>query len=451
MLEPSISIVGTGYVGLCIAVGLASKGYDVLVYDCDQKKVELVNKGTSPFHEPGLEKLLVKAVNEDHLKGVREIEEAILNTQVTFITVGTPSESSGSIDLQYINSSTREIGETLKKKKVYHLIVVKSTVVPGTTEKIVKPNIENASDKRCGADFGLCMNPEFLQEGSAIYDALNPDRIVIGEYDEKSGDILEDLYKNFYQEETPQIIRTNLPTAEIIKYANNAFLATKISFINTVANLCQKIGNTDVTVMAKAIGMDKRINPHFLNAGLGYGGSCFSKDIKALIALGQALDYDPMFFKAVEYVNHAQPKQAVELAKKNIGSLQNKRIAVLGLAFKPNTDDMRGARSIPIINHLLNEGAKIIAYDPAAVPKAKSIFGEKISYASSTIQCLKDADCCIIVTEWGEFQKLKPEDFSQNMKHPILIDGRRIYSPQEFSQKLEFIAIGLGKPNLQLT
>jgi len=444
MKAQRISIIGIGYVGLCTAIGFTSKGYKVVASDIDKQKIASINKGITPFYEPNLNEMLQKAVTNGNLKCTLNWQEAIIKTDITFITVGTPSKLDGSINLQYIKNATKGIGQALNKKDTYHLVVVKSTVIPDTTEKTVKPTLEKHSRKHCGKDFGLCMNPEFLREGSALHDTLNPDRIIIGEHDKKSGDTLENLYRNFYGEKTPPIIRTNLPTAELIKYANNAFLTTKISFINTIANICQKIPETDITIIAKAIGLDKRINPQFLNAGLGYGGSCFPKDIKALIAFSKKLGYNPPLLKAVEQTNQAQPQQAIKLAKKHLGNLKDKHIAILGLSFKPNTDDIREARSISIINQLLKQGAKITAYDPAAIPNAKKIFKNKIKYASSAIQCIKDADCCILVTEWDVFKKLTPEDFTKNMKQPILIDGRRIYDPKQY-RKLKFEAIGLGK------
>jgi len=242
----------------------------------------------------------------------------------------------------------------------------------------------------------------------------------------------------------PPMIRTNLPTAELIKYANNAFLATKISFINTIANVCEKIPGADVTVIAEGVGLDKRISHLFLRAGLGYGGSCFPKDVKALSAVSKSLGYSPVLFNAVEDVNNVQPYQAVRLAKKLIGDLAGKRVAVLGLAFKPNTDDMREAVSVKIINRLLEEGASVVAYDPKAVVNARYVFGDKIEYAKSSIECLEDAECCIVVTEWDEFKQLEPEVFIKHMKSPSVIDGRRIYSPQKFSRGLKFAAIGLS-------
>ena len=440
-----ISIVGTGYVGLCTAIGFATKGYKVITSTHNPEKAASINKGNPPFYEPSIKKSLQKVVKNGYLKCVTDYKETILNTDITFIATATPSQPNGSINLQHIKNSAREIGESLNKKDTYHLVVVKSTVIPSTTQNIIKPTIEKHSNKKCGEGFGLCMNPEFLREGSALQDTLNPDRIIIGEHDKKSGDILEKLYRNFYGKQMPPLVRTNLPTAELIKYASNAFLATKISFINFIANLCQKIPEADVKTVAKGMGLDKRIGSLFLNAGLGYGGSCFPKDLKALIAYSKTLDCNPQLLQAVENINESQPYKAIELSKNFLGNLKGKKISILGLSFKPNTDDMREARSIPIINQLLNEGAEITAYDPAAVPNAKTIFKNKIEYASSLIKCLKDTDCCILVTEWDEFKKLRPEDFTKNMRQPILIDGRRIYNSKIFSQKLKFAAIGLGQ------
>ncbi len=445
MGQRHISVVGMGYVGLCTAVGFASKGNKILAVDKDPEKIDSINSGVPPFHEPELEGFLQKATKGGYLKCIVDLREAILNTDVTFVTVGTPSKADGSIDLKQIQDSAIEIGKALNKKSEYQLIVVKSTVLPGTTENMVKPILEEWSNKHCGSDFGLCMNPEFLREGCAMHDTLHPDRVIIGEYDVKSGGTLEGLYQSFYAEKNPPILRTNLPTAELIKYANNSFLATKISYINTVANICERIPGTDSATVAKGIGLDDRINPRFLRAGLGYGGSCFPKDLKALIAFSEQQNYVPTMLQSVQKVNDDQAKHAVELVKRELRELKDKKIVILGLAFKPNTDDMREARSIQIINQLLDAGANVTAYDPFAVANAKSVFKTRISYASSPINCLKNADCCIIVTEWEEFKQLKPEDFTKNMNQAILIDGRRIYNPKTFSKKLKFHAIGLGQ------
>ena len=421
----------------------ANKGFKVTGIDIDSEKVKLINMGKSPFREPGLDELLMKALGKRLLHCTTNQEHALEKSGVSFITVGTPSLPDGSIDLDFVGAASQSIGEALKKMNKYHVVVVKSTVTPGTTEKVVKPIVEERSGKHCGSEFGLCVNPEFLKEGSAIHDMLNPDRIVIGEYDKRSGESLEKFYKDFYGESMPPIIRTNLTNSELIKYANNAFLATKISFINTIANICERLRGADVKVVAKGIGLDNRVSPFFLNAGLGYGGSCFPKDTKALIAFSKSLGYMPELVEAVTKVNEAQPFKAVDLAEKLIGNLKNKRIAILGLSFKPNTDDLRNAPSLKIVNFLLKKEAKIIAYDPKAMDNAKKIFGVKIEYASSAIKCIKGADCCIIITEWDVFRKLKPGDFIKHMKKPCIIDGRRIYNTAAFLDDTKFMAIGL--------
>jgi len=422
MKEKIISVFGLGYVGLATAVCFAHRGVKVIGVDVDPNKVKLIGSGKSPFYELQMEEFLHEALRKGFFLCTNDYLQAVQDSDISFITVGTPSRPDGSIDLQFIEAVSKSIGEGLRWKRKYHLVVVKSTVVPGTVEKIVKPLIEESSGKQCGVDFGLCANPEFLREGSAIQDTFNPDRIVIGEFDRKSGDFLENLFRKFYGGKMPPVIRTTLSNAELIKYANNAFLAMKISFINEVANICERVLGSDVNVVAEAIGLDKRVGRLFLNAGLGYGGSCLPKDLKALISFSRKIGYDPVLISAVEKINEAQPYKAVELARKLIGELAGKRIAVLGLAFKPNTDDMRNAVSIKIISKLLEERAEVVAYDPVAMPNARKIFGDRIRFASSALNCIKDADCCIIVTEWDEFRCLKPEDFVKYMKNPCLVD-----------------------------
>jgi UDPglucose 6-dehydrogenase len=440
-----LSFIGLGPVGLSTTVCFAAKGYKVIASEIDKTKANQIEKGKPPFYELKLKEMLQETIESGNLKIVTNNEEATLQSDITFITVGTPTRPNGNIDLTYVTNASKDIGKTLRKKKETHLIVVKSTVTPGTTLNVVKPILEKNSNKKCGRDFLLCFSPEFLVEGNAIRDTLNPDYIAIGGYNRESTETLKNLYKEFYKENLPPIIKTNIPTAELIKYANNAFLATKISLINTIANVCEKTTGADITKIAEAIGKDHRINPHFLNAGLGWGGSCFPKDLKAFIAYSKKLGYNPTLIQTAYKTNEDQIKFTTEKVKKELKILRGKKIAILGLAFKPNTDDLREARSIRIINELLRQGAKITAYDPMAMSNAEKILKEKISYASSAIVCLKEADCAIIVTEWEEFKKLKPEDFIQNMRKPILIDGRRLYNPEEF-KKLRYIAIGLGKP-----
>jgi UDPglucose 6-dehydrogenase len=434
-----------GYVGLCTAVAFASRGYTVVASEADPEKASMISRGAPPFYEPGLDEMLVEVLRSGRFRCTTSTEKAVLDTDVTFITVGTPSKPDGSVDLSYVESSAEEIGRALSSKGSYHLVVVKSTVIPGTTENVVKPILERSSRKRCGVDFGLCVNPEFLREGSALYDTFNPDRIVIGECDERSGDVLESLYKEFYAEKMPPLLRTSPVNAELIKYANNAFLAMKVSFINTIANICERIPGADVTVVAKGIGLDKRIGSLFLNAGLGYGGSCLPKDLRALIQHSRSLGYEPKLLEAVKEVNDGQPRRAIELCKELVGELRGRRVAVLGLAFKPNTDDMRDAVSIKIVKRLLEEGARVVVYDPRAVENAKKVFGSSVEYATSVEECLRGSECAIVVTEWEEFRRLKPEDFLRLMKEPVVVDGRRIYDAELFSSRLRFAAVGLGR------
>jgi len=435
-----ISIIGTGYVGLVTGVCLADLGNDVICVDIIKEKVDAINKGKAIIYEENLEEILNKNLKEKRIRATTSINEAVNHADVIFISVGTPSRENKAIDLGYIENTSCEIGKALKEQNDYKVIAVKSTVIPGTTENVVIPLLEEFSGKKAGKDFGVCMVPEFLREGRAIYDFMNPDRIIIGEYDKKSGDKVIELFKNF----SCPILRTNLRTAEMIKYASNAFLATKISFINEIANICELKG-IDVNEVAKGIGLDKRIGPHFLHAGIGFGGSCFPKDVSALIASADENGYEPKLLKEVMELNERQKLWPVRKIKKIFSDLSNKKIAILGLAFKGNSDDMRESPSIPIINSLLKEKCKIYAYDPKATENAKKIFGNKINYCESVDECLNDADACIIVTDWNEFREIY--DKFNLMKNKIVIDGRRIIADPEKCKKLNIKYYGVGYKN----
>ena len=440
-----ISVIGLGHVGLCTAVCFAARGYKVISSDIETNKVELIGKGVPPFYEPRLETMLKEATQNGNLKVVSGTEGAVLGSDISFIAVGTPILPNGNVDLKFIRTSSKEIGKALRKKEGFHLVVVKSTVTPGSTEKVIKPLLENYSRKRVGVNFGLAVNPEFLREGSAIHDILHPNRIVIGEFDEHSGKSLEMLYREFYGDKIP-LLRTNPATAEMIKYASNAFLAAKISFINELANICERFPQkVDIVEVARAVGMDPRIGPEFLDAGVGWGGSCFPKDTTALATFSRKIGYRPKILEDVIRVNLEQARHVIDVMKEEIGDLKGKKIAILGLSFKPNTEDVRGAASIRIINHLIQEGAQVHAYDPAAIDNTKKVLGTKIKYSPTIAKCLDKADGCILVTEWEEFKKISPEDFTRLMRNPFLFDGRRIYDPKEFSEKLRFRAVGLSK------
>ena len=426
-----IAVIGTGYVGLVTGVCLAKLGHQITCCDIVREKVDLINQGKSPIFEPQVEELLKSGIASGKFKATTDVKGAVSESQVSFICVGTPSQKDGSIDLSYVKSAAGTIAQALKDG---HVVVVKSTVVPGTTESLI-PILEKSGKK-----FGLCMNPEFLKEGSAVSDFLNPNLIVLGARDEKSGKVLAEVYSSF---DCPKI-DADLRTAEMLKYAENSFLATKVSFINEIANLCEKAG-VDVTKVARAIGLDPRIGPEFLRAGCGFGGSCFPKDVKAIVSWSKSRGYEPKLLESVLELNNKQPLLMVEMAQKALGNLENKTISILGLAFKPGTDDIREAPSLKIIQKLLDSKARVKVYDPKALEPVKKVFGGKLIYSPTLNECLKDSEAALIITEWEQIRKLGPADF-KSMKKPLVIDGRRIFDPQKFlNQGIDFHAIGWSK------
>jgi UDPglucose 6-dehydrogenase len=432
-----IAVVGLGYVGFVTSLCLASKGYSVIGVDNVTEVVEGANRGKIPFFEPELGELLKSALDKQQFFAIAKYSEAIKASDLIFITVGTPADAKGAIDLRYIKQAAHDIGANLDPK--YRIVIVKSTVIPGTTDSVILPILESESHLKAGVSFGLCMNPEFLKEGNAVQDFLHPDRTIIGSLDSASANLLEQLFVPF----GAPIFKTNLRTAEMIKYANNAFLATKVSFINEIANICRLIEGVDVKDLAYGIGLDYRINQHFLRAGCGFGGSCFPKDLQELIFFAKDRHYAPMLLEATLQVNDFQAQIMIDLAISAIGSLAQKKIAVLGLAFKPNTSDMREAASVRIINKLLNlKPNQIAVYDPAAISEAQKIFGAKVIYCNSAKDCLKNAHICFIITEWDEFKTFKPEFFKSLMKTPIIIDGRKIYDIASFSKETTIMQIG---------
>ncbi|MBE0522547.1 MAG: UDP-glucose/GDP-mannose dehydrogenase family protein [Candidatus Methanoperedenaceae archaeon] len=416
-----ISVIGTGYVGTVSAACFAELGHSVICVDIDKSKIEQINAGIPPIYEDGLSELLEKHAGKK-LSATSDYDFAVKNSDVSFICVGTPSDPDGNIDLGIVRAASASLGDAMKYKNDYHIVVVKSTVVPETTEKVVLPIIEEHSGKRAG-EFGIAMNPEFLREGKAIYDFMNPDKIVVGSLDESSGDIIASLY----DELKCGVTRTDPRTAEMIKYVNNSLLATKISFSNEIGNICKKLGIDTYEVMA-AVGKDFRIGKHFLNAGAGFGGSCFPKDVKALVGKARQIGYEPELLKSVIDVNERQPAMMVRLLKDRLGNLDGKKIAVLGLAFKNDTDDIRESRSIPVIKELLDNGAEISAYDPMANENMARIF-KNIEYHITTVDALKGADACLVMTEWDEFRNLGNE-FGV-MKNRLVIDGRHMIAKRD--------------------
>ncbi|MFX1236370.1 MAG: UDP-glucose dehydrogenase family protein [Promethearchaeota archaeon] len=443
MERPRISIAGCGYVGLVTASCLASKGFKVIATTIKEDEAELINKGQAPFYEKGLDEILKQAIDDDNLYVTLDNKMAILETDITLICVGTPMRENNSIDLSFIDNISQEIGKALADKDGYHLIVARSTIVPGTTRDLIGKNIERLSGKRMGEHFGLAMQPEFLREGASVYDTFHPNRLIMGELDKKSGDILESMWKQFYDEPYPPKERMNIESAEMVKYANNCFLSTKISFANEFARFAELIPNVDVVQVMKGIGLDDRINPNFLGAGVGFGGSCFHKDVSAIKNWAKEKGFQSRVLEAVLELNNDQAIHMVDIAEELIGDLKGKKIAILGLSFKPGTDDMREAASLRVIKELSKRAVtNIVAYDPEAEEAAKKILNDTIKYSNSIEEALQDSDCALLITEWEQFKSLTPQDFIKHMKTPNLVDGRRIYDHDTFSKQLHFRTIG---------
>jgi len=430
-----ISVIGTGYVGLVTGACFAEFGVDVTCADVDEDKINRLQRGIVPIYEPGLDHLVSKNIQAGRLRFTTDLREAVEQALVIFLAVGTPPLPDGSPDLSYVESAACSIAEYMNGYKV---IVTKSTVPIGTGEHIRRLISERQKSR---VNFGVVSNPEFLREGAAINDFMRPDRVVIGSRDQEAIAIMKDLYRPLYLIEAPFVI-TSLEAAELTKYAANAFLATKISFINEIANLCEKIG-CDVHDVARAIGMDKRIGSKFLHPGPGFGGSCFPKDTKALASVARQFDLDSLIVDAVIEVNQRQRKEMLKKIGNLVGNLEGKTIAVLGLAFKPETDDMREAPSVDIIRNLVANGARIKAYDPVAKEEAMRILPD-LTYADDEYAAVTDADALVFITEWNQFRALDMTRIRDLMRSPKIADLRNIYEPEDM-RELGFEYVGVGR------
>ncbi len=427
-----ITIIGTGYVGLTTGACFAHLGHKVICVDNDKKKIDLLNEGIIPIYEPKLDKIVEEAKKKELISFTTDIAYGVKNSKVLFIAVGTPPKESGEPDLSYVENVASQIGEHMDS---YRLIVEKSTV-PVKTAQWIRTTISRFNKKK--VDFDVAVNPEFLREGSAVDDFLNPDRIVIGVENKRAEELLLEIYKPI----KAPILVTDLASAELIKHASNAFLAMKISFINAIAIICEKSG-ADVEMVAKGMGLDKRIGPHFLRAGVGYGGFCFPKDLAAFIKIAEELGYDFRLLKEIANINEKQKEYFVKKIERVLWNLKDKTIGILGLSFKPNTDDIRFAPALDIINLLKKEGAKIKAYDPKAMAKAKEILKE-ITYCDNPYDVCKDADCLALITEWEEFAHLDFEKIKSLMRQPIIFDGRNFLNKEKLIS-LGFQYYGIGK------
>lgn len=424
-----ISIVGTGYVGLVTGTCFADTGVNVTCVDINETKIADLKKGVIPIYEPGLDRMVLSNVEKERLHFTTSLKESLDQCEAIFIAVGTPPDEDGSADLSHVLEVARQIGRHMNQ---YMVIITKSTVPIGTAQK-VKAAIKDELEKRgLDIDFDVASNPEFLKEGNAIEDFLKPDRIVVGVESEKAEKIMSRLYKPFVLNGHP-ILFMDVPSAEMTKYAANAMLATKISFMNDIANLCEIVG-ADVTNVRRGIGSDSRIGNKFIYAGAGYGGSCFPKDVKAIIKTAQLNNYNLRILQSVEDVNEDQKKIIVKKIKSQFHDLKGMTFAMWGLSFKPQTDDMREAPSVVIINELLEAGAKVKAYDPVAMDEARHIIGDGIEYGKDQYDVLIDADALILITEWPEFRIPNFKVMEKLMNNKIIFDGRNIYEPAEMKE-----------------
>lgn len=426
-----IAVVGSGYVGLVSGACFASLGNTVYCVDIDKKKIDMLNKGKMPIYEPGLEDVVKQAVKNKNLLFTTDLAGTIKKVEMIFIAVGTPPRPNGEADLSYVEAVARTVA---KEMNGYKLVVEKSTV-PVQTGEWIEKTLRRYAKK--GAQFDVASNPEFLREGSAVSDFMNPDRVVLGVSSKRAKDLLTDLYKPL---KCP-LVFTDTKSAEIIKHASNSFLATKISFINAISRVCELSG-ADVEQVANGMGLDRRIGKNFLNAGIGFGGFCFPKDLQAFIRISEKLGYDFDLLKAVHNINEDQKKHFVRKIEEAIWNINGKSIGVLGLAFKANTDDMRYAPSIDIINDLLSMGAKIKAYDPHAMERAKSEL-KGITYCQDAYAVCKNSDCLVVLTEWNEFKELDMKKVKKLMNQPVIVDGRNLYDPEKLKdQGFRYFSVG---------
>lgn len=436
-----IAVVGTGYVGLVTGACLSDVGIDVTCIDIDEKKIENLKNGILPIYEPGLEGIVKRNFEKGRLKFSTSLAESIQGAEAAFIAVGTPPGEDGSADLKYVLAVAKSIGENMSDHMV---VVTKSTVPVGTAEKV--RNELNLALKARGADidFDVASNPEFLKEGAAIDDFMKPDRIVVGVSSEKAREIMNRLYRPFLLNGHP-VIFMDIPSAEMTKYAANSMLATKISFMNDIANLCEVMG-ADVNLVRKGIGSDTRIGNKFIYPGIGYGGSCFPKDVQALIRTADQNGYEMQILKAVESVNYAQKEVLFnKILKHYNGDISGKHFAMWGLSFKPNTDDMREAPSVVLTEKILAAGGTVSAYDPVAAEEAKHQLGDRITYAATEYEALKGADALLLVTEWAEFRVPDFDKIKAELKSPVLFDGRNVYSPEAMAERgFDYYCIGIN-------
>lgn len=441
-----VSVVGLGKLGACMAAAMASKGMQVIGVDVNPRYVDLINQGQAPVVEPGLSECI--AANRDRLSATSDYRSAVLASDVSFIIVPTPSDEKGGFSLRYVTQAVREIGRALAEKPGYHLVVITSTVLPGSTQFGILPILEEASGKRCGQDMGLCYNPEFIALGSVIHDLLNPDFLLIGECDEKAGSTLETFYAAFC-DNRPPITRMNFVNAELTKISVNTFVTTKITFINMLASVCEELPGADIDTVSAALGLDSRIGRRYLTGALGYGGPCFPRDNQALSLLAQMLGAPALLAETTDQMNRVLLARQTERIRKSVSP--GMTVSVLGLAYKPDTNVVEESQGLALARSLVGNGNKVIVFDPLAMENARQVLKDDVQYAQSPRECLEQADCVVIANPCKEFRALEPEDFPRRRGPVIVFDCWRVLQEKlKHCAWINYIPLGMGKDESQL-
>jgi UDPglucose 6-dehydrogenase len=437
----NISVIGLGKLGAPLAAVLAYKHHTVIGVDIDPRPVRLLNQGEAPVFEPGLDDLIRRS--SDHLSATTDYREAVTRTEVTFIIVPTPSEKQGGFSLQYVLPAAESIGKALRDKRDYHLVVLTSTVMPGATGREVLPTLEALSGKRCGTDFGLCYNPEFIALGSVIRNMLSPDLVLIGESDARAGDLLARIYHTVCDNGAP-IARMNFVNAELTKLAINTFVTTKISYANMLAQVCERLPEADVDVVTGALGLDSRIGRKYLRGAIGYGGPCFPRDNQAFAHLARQLGTRAPIAEATDELNRLQVNRLAALVLSRLP--KGGRVGILGLAYKPDTDVVEESQGLELARYLMARGVPIVVFDPAAMHNARKTLGDRAVFANSALECTRQADAVILTTAWDEFRKLSPSDLNSTNGRPTLVDCWRILDRKEFEARVDYVVLGAGAP-----
>lgn len=445
--SPTVCVVGLGYVGLATAACFANRRIPVVGIDIDHDKVRKIRRGISVIHEQGLEPLLNRTLQSGFLE-VSTSPSAVAESDITFVTVGTPSKPDGTIDTTFVEDAARDIGRVLKARDGFRVVAIKSTVVPGTTVGRIRPILETESKTKIGDNIGLSVNPEFLYEGSAVHYTMSPEALIMGTSDMKTKEVLLNLYKKFYRK-LPPLISTTPENAELIKYAINSFRAVQISYVNFLSNICARIEGGEMAEVVRGLRQVAKMDKRYLGAGLGFGGSCLPKDARALKAFAESVGINPAVLSSAIKTNNEQAQEAVRMARKLVGDLKGKKVAVLGLAFKAGTDDVRESTAFGVVDGMIKEHAAVVVFDPKALENARAVLRTKVQYAESAVACITGADVCVITTGWDEFKALKPDLFRKLMRTPAVVDGRRIYRPHLFQKEgVHLLRIGSATPKM---